>query len=280
MKQLSFRIGVTFIAVSGILSSQLKQYEVSGQLTDPQSNAVTAADVTLTERTTARTWTAHPDRAGHFAFQVPALGSYTLKANAPAFQPVVRSIDVAANLTRLDVQLLSVAQRQETINVVADVREKSILFPDPAQRVYIRQETLDANPGRPGVPISIPGVPIETASGGIKAPQYFAPGVAGDHGESIAQYIQVGSYLLSNNLSSNAHGNGYADPNILIPATLEGSRPTAVRSTFAKAIMRKACQQSLTCAQGLSPLLRRPVTIATETSSSAGALKVRRRNRG
>src|SRR6185437_2602826 len=27
---------------------------------------------------------------------------------------------------------------------------------------------------------------------------------------------------VSNNLSSNAHGNGYADPNIMIPATLEG----------------------------------------------------------
>jgi hypothetical protein len=68
----------------------------------------------------------------------------------------------------------------------------------------------------------MPGTPIETASGGIKAPQYFAPGVAGDHGEPIAQYIQIGSYLLSNNLSANAHGNGYADPNIMIPATLEG----------------------------------------------------------
>jgi len=80
---------------------------------------------------------------------------------------------------------------------------------------------LDANPGRPGAPVSIPGYPIETASSGIKAPQYFAPGVAGDHGEPVAQYIAVGSYLLPNNLSANAHGNGYADPNILIPEVLE-----------------------------------------------------------
>jgi hypothetical protein len=69
--------------------------------------------------------------------------------------------------------------------------------------------------------VSIPGYPIETASGGIKAPQYFAPGVAGDHGEPIAQYIAVGSYLVPNNLSANAHGNGYADPNIFIPEVLE-----------------------------------------------------------
>ena len=64
-------------------------------------------------------------------------------------------------------------------------------------------------------------MPIETASGGIKAPQYFAPGVAGDHGEPIASFIQVGSFLLPNNLSANAHGNGYSDPNIMVPAIIE-----------------------------------------------------------
>jgi hypothetical protein len=32
----------------------------------------------------------------------------------------------------------------------------------------------------------------------------------------------VGTYLVSNNLSSNAHGNGYADPNIMVPAILAG----------------------------------------------------------
>ncbi|HEX4773246.1 MAG TPA: TonB-dependent receptor [Bryobacteraceae bacterium] len=119
-------------------------------------------------------------------------------------------------------QATGLPEKKESITVVADVQDSNIFFPDPAQRVFVRQELLDANPGRPGAPISIPGLPIETASGGIKAPQYFSPGVAGDHGEPIAQYIQIGDYLLSNNLSSNAHGNGYADPNILVPAILEG----------------------------------------------------------
>jgi hypothetical protein len=88
-------------------------------------------------------------------------------------------------------------------------------------KVFASEDLLDANPGRPGAPISIPGYPIETASSGIKAPQYFAPGVAGDHGEPIAQYIQVGSYLVPNNLSANAHGNGYSDPNIYIANVIE-----------------------------------------------------------
>jgi len=109
------------------------------------------------------------------------------------------------------------AQKQEiTVVTTAPVA----LSPDPGQRVFGRDELLDANPGRPGAPVSIPGLPIETASGGIKAPQYFAPGVAGDHGEPIAQFLQIGDFLFPNNLPANAHGNGYADPNFIIPSTI------------------------------------------------------------
>jgi hypothetical protein len=111
--------------------------------------------------------------------------------------------------------------RSDSITVTADVTSFDLLSPDPGEKVFVRQDLLDANPGRPGAPVSIPGYPIETASSGIKAPQYFAPGVAGDHGEPIAQYIAVGSYLVPNNLSANAHGNGYADPNIFIPELLQ-----------------------------------------------------------
>ena len=102
--------------------------------------------------------------------------------------------------------------------------EPSTLTPDPSTSIFIHDQVLDANPGRPGAPISIPGLPIETASGGIKAPQYFAPGVAGDHGEPIAQFFQIGDFLYPNNLPANAHGNGYADPNFLIAPTIEGVR--------------------------------------------------------
>jgi hypothetical protein len=109
----------------------------------------------------------------------------------------------------------------QSVTVTADVGGGDPLNPDPAERVFLRDETLDPNPGRPGVPVSIPGLPVESASGGIKAPQYFSPGVAGDHGEPIAQFFQVGSYLVPNNLSANAHGNGYADPNMIIPAVIE-----------------------------------------------------------
>jgi hypothetical protein len=71
------------------------------------------------------------------------------------------------------------------------------------------------------MPISIPGLPVESPAGGVKPPQYFAVGVAGDHGEPIAMFFQIGGYLFPNNLPANAHGNGYADPNVIIPIAIE-----------------------------------------------------------
>src|SRR6185437_6106884 len=187
------------MARTSVLRAQTEAVEISGQVTNPQSNPITNARVTLDDVRTGSVHATSTDVTGHFSLPVP-YGAYTVKVTAAGFQHAARAINVSSTAPAINIQLTSVAQKRESIAVVADVKQSSILFPDPAQRVYIRQETLDANPGRPGAQISIPGIPIETASGGIKAPQYFAPGVAGDHGEPIAQYIQVGSYLVSNNL--------------------------------------------------------------------------------
>ena len=71
--------------------------------------------------------------------------------------------------------MTELASRIESVTVTADVNQSDVLSPDPGEKVFVRQDLLDANPGRPGAPVSIPGYPIETASSGIKAPQYFAP---------------------------------------------------------------------------------------------------------
>jgi hypothetical protein len=157
-------------------------------------------------------------------FVMPAItpGRYTLVAFAEGFAEIRQSISLKDGETpNLTLQFTRLASHQDAITVTADVKDLNIQSPDPAQRVLVREEILDANPGRPGAPVSIPGLPIETASSGIKAPQYFGPGVAGDHGEPIASFIQIGSFLLPNNLSANAHGNGYSDPNIMVPSLIE-----------------------------------------------------------
>ena len=194
---------------------------LQGHVTDPQGNALPDASVQLVEHDQVLDHSTSGPH-GQFLLKVKSPGEFIVKAGAPGFRPVTRPITVqATGNSECEIQMSQLSERIENVTVTADVNESDVLSPDPGEKVFVRQELLDANPGRPGAPVSIPGYPIETASSGIKAPQYFAPGVAGDHGEPIAQYIAVGSYLVPNNLSANAHGNGYADPNIFIPEVLE-----------------------------------------------------------
>lgn len=195
---------------------------VSGRLTDPQGKPVTAAKIHLAANGNTAGQDSTSDADGRFAFDPVTEGTYVLVATTPEFVATRESLRIASGQAlTLKLQFTQLAARSDTVTVTADVKDLDIQNPDPAQRIFVRDEILDANPGRPGAPVSIPGLPIETASSGIKAPQYFAPGVAGDHGEPIAQFIQVGSFLMPNNLSANAHGNGYSDPNIMVPAIIE-----------------------------------------------------------
>jgi hypothetical protein len=198
-----------------------QEITLTGRVLDPSGNALPNATVQVVGQTRelART-TSGAD--GQFFLRLASPGEVIIKAEASGFRAVVRPLTVrGANNSAIEIRMSELAPRVENVTVAADVEASDVLSPDPAEKVFVRQDLLDANPGRPGAPVSIPGYPIETASSGIKAPQYFAPGVAGDHGEPIAQYIAVGSYLVPNNLSANAHGNGYSDPNIFIPQLLE-----------------------------------------------------------
>jgi hypothetical protein len=193
---------------------------ILARIIDPQGAPVVEAHAKLVNAAGTVIREARSDPQGNFVFDNVDPGEYQLKAEAAPFVTVLSDVSVASgqetNTTLQFKQLVSVLQ---SITVV--VSSPSSLAPDPAQTVVIHDQVLDANPGRPGAPISIPGLPIETASGGIKAPQYFAPGVAGDHGEPIAQFFQIGNFLFPNNLPANAHGNGYADPNFLISPVIE-----------------------------------------------------------
>jgi hypothetical protein len=204
------------------LSLQASTGGVAGTVSDPQGKPVRDAKVTLVSNRDSTAQETKSDEEGKFRFTTLPPGIYGLVATASGFADVSRTVNIAdGGALTMNLQFDRFASRREAVTITADVKDSGILNPDPAQRILVREEILDANPGRPGAPVSIPGLPIETASGGIKAPQYFAPGVAGDHGEPIAQFIQVGSYLVPNNLSANAHGNGYSDPNIMVPAIIE-----------------------------------------------------------
>ena len=218
-------LAAALIASIPLVSAQSQLKLLTGTVLDPAGRPVVGARVEL-DFASSPAQTVSTDNDGGFLVSLPSWGRYTAHVDAAGFEALTRKIElrapsagVAANLT---LRLEQVTEVAEQVVVNGDVSEIALDSPDPSQKVLVREQLLDANPGRPGAPISIPGLPIETAAGGIKAPQYFAPGVMADHGEPIAQYIQVGSYLVTNNLSANAHGNGYSDPNIYVSGALAG----------------------------------------------------------
>ena len=182
-------------------------FVLSGTVRDGAGMAVAGATVLAGAQ-----WTAS-DAAGAYSLNVAA-GWVRVEVDLHRGTSFRVSLDVEQD-RRFDIAL----KEGESVEVRAG---EDALTPDPATEGFARGELLEANPGRPGVPLSVPGYPTETASGGIKAPQYFAPGVAGDHGEPIAQYFDLGGFLFQNNLTANAHGNGYADPNFIIAPTISG----------------------------------------------------------
>ncbi len=196
--------------------------DLIGSLVDPQGQVIPNAKILLLRRADSTPRQVTTDAQGQFSFCGLDGGEYRLAAESPGFAVLTTTLAVQPDGRQTEkLRFSRVASQSESITVSAAVSDVGVFEPDPAQRVLIRDDTLDANPGRPGMPVSIPGMPIESPAGGVKPPQYFAPGVAGDHGEPIAMFFQVGGYLFPNNLPANAHGNGYADPNVVVPIAIE-----------------------------------------------------------
>ena len=207
-------------ACAATLTASPQEARITGKVIDPQNVVVAGALSKLVNAAGVVIFDQRSDAQGKFDFPAVQPGQYQVTAEHPGFVKVVADVSVAAGQTSaITLQFTQVVSVLQSVTVVAS--SPSELAPDPSQMIVMHDQVLDANPGRPGAPISIPGLPIETASGGIKAPQYFAPGVAGDHGEPIAQFFQLGTFLYPNNLPANAHGNGYADPNFLIAPVIE-----------------------------------------------------------
>lgn len=140
---------------------------VSGRLSDPQGKAVAEAGVSLRSPNAAAQETRTDDQ-GNFSFAGITPGNYKLEVQHVGFADLRQTVRVEDDL-QLDLRFELAAQSQ-VVDVTADLKDIGVMYPDPSERVNVREDTLDANPGRPGAPVSIPGLPVETASGGIKAP--------------------------------------------------------------------------------------------------------------
>lgn len=187
---------------------------LKGRVTDPQGNGLPAAVVQVAshDQVLART-TSGPD--GLFQLKVHLAGEFVIKVEAAGFRPVTRTIAVrGSGNPEIQINMGQLASRIENVTVTADVNEVDVMSPDPAEKIFVRQEAARREPRPAGSAHLDSRLSNRDGFGRHQGAQYFAPGVAADHGEPIAQYIAVGSYLVPNNLSANAQGNGCSDPNI------------------------------------------------------------------
>ena len=93
-------------------------------------------------------------------------------------------------------------------------------MPQLASQMTIAGETLNARPIANGPEIleATPGLAVVQHSGSGKANQYYLRGYNLDHGTNLAIFWDD----VPINLPTNAHGQGYADLNFLIPETISG----------------------------------------------------------
>jgi len=162
-------LGVT---LAGLAAQPASATTLTGILTDPQGHVVVDATVRLLRRANSSRHERKTDAQGRYSFSDLDGGEYRITAEYPGFSALVTTILLPADGERTEnLRFSSVASRNEAVTVTADISDVGVFEPDPAQRVMVRDQTLDANPGRPGMPVSIPGMPVESPAGGVKPPQ-------------------------------------------------------------------------------------------------------------
>ena len=137
-----------------------QEITLKGHVTDPQGNRLPNASVQLIRHDSGGKGQAFgqtisgPD--GQFEIRAASAGEFDIRVNAEGFRQVIvpQSIHPSGK-SEIAVQMGQIFSRVETVNVTADVNGTDVLSPDPAEKVFVREDLLNANPGRPGAPVSL-----------------------------------------------------------------------------------------------------------------------------
>jgi len=144
-----------------------------------------------------------------------AAGNYQIVVSSPGFAEKVIPIALASTTPPAPLRVSLVVSTVST-NVEVQGREDSLIgIADSATQGTVGYKQLDDRPIlRSGEVLeTVPGLIITQHAGGGKANQYFLRGFNLDHGTDFAVFLD-GMPL---NLPSHAHGEGYADMNVVIP---------------------------------------------------------------
>jgi Carboxypeptidase regulatory-like domain len=126
------------------LASSAMAAVITGTVRDPAGQLVAGATVRFEAGSETKT-----GEDGVFHLEAPGTGEHQIIAELDGFVSVYQLVNVAGDLN-IGLHFSQLAPSVQSTTVVADVSSGDILNPDPGQRFFIRDEMLDANPGRPG----------------------------------------------------------------------------------------------------------------------------------
>ena len=155
------------------------------------------------------------DANGAFAISLPLAGEYRLAVSKADFETSELPVTIAASGPAATLRItLAVRAVNTTIEVLGREGDLVGIADSASQGTVGAKEIQDRPILRSGEILeTIPGVITTQHAGGGKANQYFLRGFNLDHGTDFAIFVD-GMPL---NLPSHAHGEGYADMNIVIP---------------------------------------------------------------
>jgi len=213
------RIAIAAILFGAAILSAQTALQVAGTVLDASGAMIAGATVQVRNLNGTVLGTAQSDASGAFVLPRLPAGDYQLVVSSAGFEikeiPITLRTDEAPPVLRIS---LGVSGVSTTVNVQGRA-EDLIGIASSAGQVTVGAEELKNRPLlRSGEILeTLPGLIITQHAGGGKANQYFLRGFNLDHGTDFAIFLD-GMPL---NLPSHAHGEGYADMNVVIPEFVE-----------------------------------------------------------
>ena len=193
--------------------------QLSGTIVDPSGASIAGAAVRVRSMNGNVLATTQSDTNGSFAISGLPAGDFQLAVSHADFETkeifvTIGTIEATAPLRiSLDVRAVSA-----TINVQGREDDLTGVAQSATQGTVGAKEIEDRPILRSGEVLeTVPGVIITQHAGGGKANQYFLRGFNLDHGTDFAVFLDD----MPLNLPSHAHGEGYADMNIVIPELVQ-----------------------------------------------------------
>jgi outer membrane cobalamin receptor len=203
------------VSVSGRVPDPQGAPVLSGTVVDTSGAVIAGATVQVRSANGTVQRTTQSDKNGSFIISGLAAGNYRLVVSSLDFE--TKEIPVTIGTTEAPAPLrisLTVGSVNTDVNVQGREDDLIGIAESASQGTVGAKEIQDRPILRTGEILeTIPGVITTQHAGGGKANQYFLRGFNLDHGTDFAIFIDE----MPLNLPSHAHGEGYADMNIVIP---------------------------------------------------------------